>query len=127
MFKFIWSWAASWWHKQINIEGAVINPLDSNKSSVYKSKSFKEIFRFEKLSGTLTLGCLPSTKTAKQFSSKSWRRLASSFPVSHKGISMETQSEIYWHKQAILLEALTFSPAKLVLTCSDALIMQIEF
>ena len=40
---------------------------------------------------------------------------------------MESQSEIYWHKQAILLEALTFSPAKLVPTCSAGSIIQIEF
>ncbi len=73
-----------------------MSPLESINSSVNSCNSSNDIFKSLKLFASFTVGCPPSTKTAKQFCNKSINKLLSSFPVFHKGISIESQSDMYW-------------------------------
>ena len=89
-----------------------MSPLESINSSVNSCNSSNDIFKPLKLFASFTVGCPPSTKTANEFCNKSINNLLSSFPVFHRGISIESQSDMNWHRDAILEEALTSSPIK---------------
>ena len=68
-----------------------MSPLESIISSVNSCNSSNDIFKSLKLFESFTVGCPPSTKTAKEFCNKSINNLLSSFPVFHRGISIESQ------------------------------------
>ena len=127
LIRCVWAWAASWCPMHINMCGALLLLRDKISDSTTLWSSSRLISWLSKLDASLAVGWPPSTITARLVS-KTWCRLSSSsIPDCQSGNKIESQSAIVLHRNAILLEARTFSLALFCPTWSAGSIMHTAF